>query len=220
MPRRPRDRRPKWAGRRACLDRKLQILVRASGPMGLRRLATRDGGTSQDAYAKAASRDRIRPLHGAGGGHLPRAGGGPVARAGAAQHPDDHDRRRRLLECRRLQPRHDGADAQHRPHRARGDAVHRPLRGSDLYARPRRLHHRPVPRAHRAAHRRPAGLADRHRPARPDARHRPAPAGLRHRAGRQEPPRRPQPPPADGERLRHLLRQPLPPEHRGGARGS
>ena len=38
------------------------------------------------------------------------------------------------------------------------------------------------------------------------------------RAVRQEPPRRPQRVPADGARLRRVLRQPLPPERRGGAR--
>ena len=40
---------------------------------------------------------------------------------------------------------------------------------------------------------------------------------LRDRAVRQEPCRRPQPVAADGQRLRRVLRQPLPPERRGGA---
>ena len=43
-------------------------------------------------------------------------------------------------------------------------------------------------------------------------------ARLRDRAVRQEPPRRPQQVPADGPRLRRVLRQPLPPQRRGGAR--
>ena len=42
-------------------------------------------------------------------------------------------------------------------------------------------------------------------------------AGLRHRPVRQEPPRRPERVPADRARLRRVLRQPLPPERRGGA---
>ena len=42
-------------------------------------------------------------------------------------------------------------------------------------------------------------------------------ARLRHRPVRQEPPRRPRRVPADGARLRRVLRQPLPPERRGGA---
>ena len=42
-------------------------------------------------------------------------------------------------------------------------------------------------------------------------------ARLRHRPVRQEPPRRPGQAPADGARLRRVLRQPLPPERRGRA---
>jgi arylsulfatase A-like enzyme len=42
-------------------------------------------------------------------------------------------------------------------------------------------------------------------------------AGLRHRPVRQEPPGRPQRTPADRARLRRVLRQPLPPQRRGGA---
>ena len=44
-------------------------------------------------------------------------------------------------------------------------------------------------------------------------------ARLRDRAVRQEPPRRPEQVPADRPRLRRVLRQPLPPQRRGGARG-
>ena len=43
------------------------------------------------------------------------------------------------------------------------------------------------------------------------------PLGLRDRAVRQEPPRRPEQVPADRPRLRRVLRQPLPPQRRGGA---
>jgi arylsulfatase len=43
------------------------------------------------------------------------------------------------------------------------------------------------------------------------------PLGLRDRPVRQEPPRRPQQVPADGPRLRRVLRQPLPPQRGGGA---
>src|SRR4029453_17843611 len=46
----------------------------------------------------------------------------------------------------------------------------------------------------------------------------PEAARLRNRAVRQEPPRRQEPIPADRARLRRVLRQPLPPERRGGAR--
>ena len=45
-------------------------------------------------------------------------------------------------------------------------------------------------------------------------------ARLRHRPVRQEPPRRPQRVPADRARLRRVLRQPLPPQRRGGAGAS
>ena len=44
-------------------------------------------------------------------------------------------------------------------------------------------------------------------------------ARLRDRAVRQEPPRRHEQVPADGARLRRVLRQPLPPQRGGGARG-
>ena len=45
-------------------------------------------------------------------------------------------------------------------------------------------------------------------------------AWLHDRPVRQEPSRRPQRVPADGPRLRRILRQPLPPQRRGGARAS
>ena len=60
------------------------------------------------------------------------------------------------------------------------------------------------------ARRRPAGRG-------PDDRRAAQAARLRDRAVRQEPPRRPERVPADGARLRRVLRQPLPPQRRGGA---
>ncbi len=54
----------------------------------------------------------------------------------------------------------------------------------------------------------------------PDHRHRPQGPGLRHRPVRQEPPRRPRRVPADRPRVRRVLRQPVPPQRRGGARAT
>ena len=51
----------------------------------------------------------------------------------------------------------------------------------------------------------------------PDDRRAAQAAGLRDRAVRQEPPGRPEQVPADGPRVRRVLRQPLPPQRRGGA---
>ena len=61
------------------------------------------------------------------------------------------------------------------------------------------------------------GIAARHPGLDADHRRPAQGAGLRHRPVRQEPPRRPGQAPADGARLRRVLRQPLPPERRGGA---
>ena len=54
----------------------------------------------------------------------------------------------------------------------------------------------------------------------PDHRRAAQAAGLRDRPIRQEPSRRPQRVPADGSRLRRVLRQPLPPQRRGRAGAS
>ena len=135
-----------------------------------------------------------------------------------AQHPHDHGRRHRLAERERLQPRDDGLpDAQHRPHRAGGRALHRLVRRAELHRRARRLRHRPVADPHRTDQGRAAGGG--HRPAgrRPLRRRGAEVARLRHRPVRQEPPRRQGRVPADQPRLRRVLRQPLPPERRGGA---
>ena len=70
---------------------------------------------------------------------------------------------------------------------------------------------------HRPAQGRPAGRQGRAVREGPDARRAAQAAGLRDRPVRQEPPRRPQRVPADGPRLRRVLRQPLPPQRRGRA---
>ena len=119
-----------------------------------------------------------------------------------------------------LQRRADGVpDPEHRPPRRRGCPVHGLLRRAELHRRPGGVHHRPEPV--------PDGADEgrlprrRHRPARrgPDDRHRVEGPGLRHRAVRQEPLRRPRRVPADDARLRRVLREPLPPQRRGGAGG-
>ena len=70
---------------------------------------------------------------------------------------------------------------------------------------------------HRPAQGRPARRQGRALREGPDARRAAQAAGLRHRPVRQEPSRRPQRVPADRARLRRVLRQPLPPQRRGGA---
>ena len=60
-----------------------------------------------------------------------------------------------------------------------------------------------------------AGVGDRHAGRGADDRHRAQVDGLRHRSVRQEPPRRPQRVPADGARLRRVLRLPLSPRRDG-----
>ena len=72
-------------------------------------------------------------------------------------------------------------------------------------------------RAHRPVQSRPARCGGRHEGRGPDHRHDPEGHGLRDRTVRQEPPRRPRRAPADRARLRRVLRQPLPPQCRGGA---
>ena len=62
-----------------------------------------------------------------------------------------------------------------------------------------------------------AGGAGRAAGGRRDDRRAAQAARLRHRPVRQEPPRRPERVPADRPRLRRVLRQPLPPQRRGGA---
>ena len=109
-------------------------------------------------------------------------------------------------------------DAEHRPHRQGRHDVHRLLRREQLHGGPLVLHHRPDAQAHRTVEGRHPGRAGRP----PGARHHDRPgaeaARLRDRPVRQEPSRRPRRVPAHQPRLRRVLRQPLPPERRGGAR--
>ena len=79
-----------------------------------------------------------------------------------------------------------------------------------VHHRPERVPHRAEQGRHAGRRRRPAGRG-------PDDRRAAQAAGLRDRAVRQEPPRRPEQVPADRARLRRVLRQPLPPQRRGGA---
>ena len=91
---------------------------------------------------------------------------------------------------------------------------------AELHRRPRGLHHGPAAGAHRHDHHRHSGLDARHPEGRSDARRGPEVRRLQHRAVRQEPPGRPQRVPADRARLRRVVRQPLPPQRRGGAGGA
>jgi len=90
---------------------------------------------------------------------------------------------------------------------------------AELHGRPGRVHHRPAPVPHRAAEGRAARRRTRAASRGPEHRGPAEEPRLRDRAVRQEPPRRSQRAPADGARLRRVLRQPLPPQRRGGAGG-
>jgi hypothetical protein len=87
---------------------------------------------------------------------------------------------------------------------------------AELHRRPFVVHHRPERLSHRPLQgrsaRRQGGLMRRG----PDHRHTPQGSRLRHGPVRQEPPGRPRRASADQPRLRRLLRQPLPPQCRGG----
>ena len=153
-----------------------------------------------------------------------RDGCGPAAgragvRAGrhAAEHPVHHGRRRRLVEHRRLPPRHDGRpDAEPRPLAAEG------MLFTDYYAEASCT----AGRANFITGELPirTGLTTVGQAGAPIGMPAEAPTiatalkahGLRDRAVRQEPPRRPQRVPADGARLRRVLRLPLPPRRDGG----
>ena len=91
------------------------------------------------------------------------------------------------------------------------------LRRAELHRRPGVVPDRPVRPAHRPDQGRPAGRHGGTAEGRPDDRRALEGPGLCHRAVRQEPPGRPQRIPADGARLRRVLRQPLSPERRGRA---
>ena len=100
----------------------------------------------------------------------------------------------------------------------RGRRLHRLLRPAELHRRPRRLHHRAEPAAHRPHQGRGCPARTSGCTGGPDDRRAAQAARLRDRPVRQEPPGRPGRVPADDARLRRVLRQPLPPERRGGAR--
>ena len=102
----------------------------------------------------------------------------------------------------------------------RGDAVHRLLRRAELHRRARGVHHRPERVPHRNEQGRVPGVDIGWAAEDPDDRRAAQAAGLRHRPVRQEPPRRPEQVPADRARIRRVLRQPLPPQRRGGARAA
>ena len=135
-----------------------------------------------------------------------------------AEHPGHLRRRHRHPQRERLRPRRGRLhDAEHRSHRQSRRRLHRLLRPAELHGRALGVHHRPGALPHRHVEgrsaRRAAGVAE----GRPDHRRAPETAGLRDRPVRQEPPRRPRRVPADGARLRRVLRQPLPPQCRRGA---
>ena len=134
------------------------------------------------------------------------------------QHRRDHGRRRRRLERQRLPPRNDGRQhAQHRPHRQGGRTVHGLLRPAVLHGRSGRVHPRPDTVSHRAAEGRSAGGQAGPAGQGPDHRRAPEAAWLCHRPDRQEPSWRPQRVPADGARIRRVLRHPLSPQRDGRA---
>ena len=104
-------------------------------------------------------------------------------------------------------------------HREGRDDVHRFVRRAVLHRRPLVVHHRTKRPAHRTFQGGHPGRPDRDEREDPDDRSRAEEPGLRDRPVRQEPPRRPEPHAADQPRLRRVLRQPVPPERRGRARG-
>ena len=125
------------------------------------------------------------------------------------------------IQHQRLYPRAGGLqDAQYRPHRQGRHDVHRLLCGEQLHGGPLDLHHGaglPANGALQGRHSRRAG-----RPAGSRYNDRPGAQAARLCDGpvRQEPSRRPRRIPADQARLRRILRQPLSPQCRGGARAA
>ena len=134
-----------------------------------------------------------------------------------AEHRLHHGRRRRLVQHRRLPPRHHvRQDAEPRQAGRRGHAVHRLLRRGELHGGSGQLHHRRDSPPHGPDDRRPGRRRRRHAGPGLHDRHRPEGAGLRHRPVRQEPPGRPEQVPADLARLRRILRLPVPPRRHVG----
>ena len=80
-----------------------------------------------------------------------------------AEHSRHHGRRYRLVQHRRLSPRHHvGQDAEPRQARSRGHALHRLLRRGELHRRACQLHNRRDPDANRLDHGRPGWRRCRH----------------------------------------------------------
>ena len=135
-----------------------------------------------------------------------------------AEHPHDHGRRHRLVQCERLQSWRDGLPhAQHRPHRQGRRPVYRLVRRAKLHRGARGLHHRTIADQDRPDQSRSARLGYRTTRRRHECRRSLETARLRHRTIRQEPSRRPQRISADRARLRRILRQSLSSERRGRA---
>ena len=138
-----------------------------------------------------------------------------------AEHPRDLGRRHRHHEPELLQRRPDGVPhAQHRPDRERGDALHRLLRRAELHGRAARPSSRA--RASSAPGSARSGFPRRRSACGPRIRRSPScsrTTGYATGAVREEPPRRPERVPADRPRVRRVLREPLPPERRGGPGG-
>ena len=99
----------------------------------------------------------------------------------------------------------------------RGHQVPALLRRAVVHRRPRGVPDRPARHPHRPDQGRLPRRADGHEPARSLDRRPAQEPRLRHRPVRQEPRRRPQRVAADRERLRRVLRQPLPSQRRGRA---
>ena len=137
-----------------------------------------------------------------------------------AEHPRHLGRRHRLLERQRLQPWRDGLPhAQHRPHRQERGDLHRLLRPAVLHGWPGGFHYRPEPLPHRPAQGRPAGCqggtVGQATPTWPICSRRWATSAASSARTTWALPQRHA---ADRHALPGVLRQPLPPQRRRGAR--
>ena len=135
-----------------------------------------------------------------------------------AEHPRHLRRRHRDHQCQRLQRRTDGLrNAQHRPHREGRASLPAILRRAVVHRRSLGVPDGAARHPHRPDQGRFPGRTDGDESARSFHRRDDEEPRLRHRTVRQEPRRRPQRDAADGQWLRRVLRQSLPPERRGGA---
>ena len=138
-----------------------------------------------------------------------------------AEHPRDLGRRHRDHEPELLQRRADGLpDAEHRPHRERGDALHGRLRRAELHRRAGGVHHGAERLPYRAQQGRAPGRPVGLQPEDPTIAELLKEQGYCDGPVRQEPSRGQERVPADRARVRRVLRQPLPPERGGGSGGS